>query len=52
MNPLDSTVFVLFFVVIGVFQKEELGSECVCEIRFLIVVCSTLSGSCWFWVGS
>jgi hypothetical protein len=34
VNPLGSTVFVLFFVVIGVFQKEEFWSECVCEIRF------------------
>jgi hypothetical protein len=51
MNPSGSTVFVLFLVVIGDLQKEELGSECVCEIRFLIVVCSTLSGSGWCWVG-
>jgi hypothetical protein len=35
VNPSGSTVFVLFLVVIGVFQKQELGSECVCEIRFL-----------------
>jgi hypothetical protein len=34
VNPSGSIFFVLFLVVIGVFQKEELWSGYVCEIRF------------------